>query len=93
MNPCCLLLKSCHVLLETSFLFRAGLVGEIDLEYFTVNLVAEKQYFFQIILKSSPIQIDKTLRTKLESSSTFVQICKTFEKTGGTMISFYSQLE
>ena len=78
---------------EISFLFRAGLVGETDLEYSTGNLVAEKQYFFQIILKSSPIQIDKMLITMLESSSTFVQIRKKFEKTGVTMNSFSSELE
>jgi hypothetical protein len=42
-----------RIVQETSLLFRAGLVGETDLEYSTENLVAEKQYCFKISLKSS----------------------------------------
>ncbi|MDP7045813.1 MAG: hypothetical protein QGF14_01650, partial [SAR324 cluster bacterium] len=53
----------------------------------------KKQYCFQIRLKSSHGEIDEMLMTEFESSSAFVQISKTFEKTGGSMTCFYSDQE
>jgi|GEM_PF-202527 DNA-binding response OmpR family regulator len=78
---------------ETDLLLRACLLAETESENFAENLVPEKQYCFQIRLKSSHGEIDKMLMTEFESSSAIVQISKTFEKTGGTMSSFSSELE
>jgi len=78
---------------ETDLLLRVFLLAETDLENFAENLVTEKQYCFQISLKSSHGEIDKMLMTEFESSSAFVQIRKNFEKTGGSMICFYSDQE
>ena len=78
---------------ETDLLLRVFLLAETDLENFVENLVTEKQYCFQISLKSSHGEIDKMLMTEFESSSAFVQISKNFEKTGGSMICFYSDQE
>ena len=78
---------------ESDLLLRVAIPAETDSENSAENLLAEKQFCFQIRLKSSPGEIDKLLITKLESSAAFVQIRKTFEKTGGTMNSFSSELE
>jgi len=78
---------------ESDLLLRVAIPAETDSENSAENLLAEKQFCFQIRLKSSPGKIDKLLMTKLESSAAFEQIRKTFEKTGGTMNSFSSELE
>ena len=78
---------------ETDLLLRVDIVAETESEKSVENLVAEKQYCFQISLKSSPLEIEKILMTKIESSSVFMQNRKNFEKTGGTMSSFSSELE
>jgi hypothetical protein len=57
------------------------------------NLVDKKRYCFKISLKSSTDTIDKLLMTKLESSHDFARIRQIFDKTGGTMSFFYSELE
>ena len=54
-----------RIVQETSFLLSAGLLAEIDLEYSTENLVAEKQYCFKISLKRSTATIEKILMSKL----------------------------
>jgi len=82
-----------RIIRETSFLLRSGLVAETDLEYSTENFVAEQQYCLKISLKSSTATIEKVLMSKLESSSDFAQIRKTFIKTGGIMSSISSGLE
>ena len=78
---------------ETDLLLRVGLVAETESENSVENLVAEKQYCFQISLKCSPGEHDKMLMTKLESSPAFAQIKQSFEKTVGTMNSFSIELE
>ena len=78
---------------EKDLLLRAFLLAETDSENFAEDLATKKQYCFQIRLKSSHGEIDKMLMTEFESSSAFVQISKTFKKTGGSMICFYSDQE
>jgi DNA-binding response OmpR family regulator len=74
---------------ESELLLRVVIPAENDSE----NFLTEKQFCFQIRLKSSAVKIDKKLLIKLESSSAYAQIRKTFDKTGGTMSCFSSESE
>ena len=82
-----------RILPESDLLLWAGLVIETKSENSVENLVDKKRYCFKISLKSSTDTIDKLLMTKLESSHDFVRIRQIFDKTGGTMSVFYSELE